>query len=280
MDVLIQQIQKQKTLLQNLQKSLKALNVAEQDSAKRLSTLRKELGAIEKYEKDLNLDPAVLQIIQIELNKSREELRQKEEELKSKFGFHLEKALKEHNFNLEGNYPVLRSLFYTFIVDISADKVTIYFGPEMEKLDVTKAIPEIVVSTLIKKHEEIVKRTFDEKAFLKLTKSAYQMYLAQNKKKIGDEAPITEIHALCSLLMQKEKFRKNPIKKNFAEYTRAMFSYDLSRMKNRTIDHAEMRLITATRSDTRTSGDFLWIPVGEGTTRGETVSRIKFIGEL
>lgn len=280
MEELIQQIQKQKTLLAKLHESLKKIAMPEEDLSKRVSTLRKELSIIEKFEKELKLDATVLQIVQNILNKSREELKQKEEELKSKFGFNLEKCLKARNFNLEGNYPVLRSSFYTFVIDISADKVTIYFGPEMEKLDVTKAIPEIVVAALVKRHEEIIKRSFDEKAFLRMLKTAYQMYLAQNQKKIGDDAPIPEIHVLYSLLIQKEKFRKNPVKENFAEYTRAMFSYDLSQLKNRTIDQTDMRLITATRSDTRMSGDFLWIPASDGTTRGETVSRIKFVGMI
>ncbi len=277
MEELIQQIQKQKTLLAKLHESLKKIAVLEEDPAKRVSTLRKELSLIEKFEKELKLDATLLLNIQNILNKSREELKQKEEELKSKFGFNLEKSLKARNFNLEGNYPVLRSSFYTFVIDISADKVTIYFGPEMEKLDVTKAIPEIVVAALVKRHDEIVKRSFDEKVFLRMIKSAYQMFLAQTQKKIGEEAPLPEIHALCSLLFQKEKFRKNPKKENFTEYSRAMFSYDLSQLKNRTIDKTDMRLITATRSDTRMSGDFLWIPASDGTTRGETVSRIKFV---
>lgn len=277
MEELIQQIQKQKTLHAKLHESLKKIAVTEEDPAKRVSTLRTELSEIEKYEKELKLDAPLLQNVQNILNKSRGELKQKEEELKSKFGFNLEKSLKIHNYNLEGNYPVLRASFYTFVIDISSDKVTIYFGPEMEKLDVTKAIPEIVVAALVKRHDEIVKRPFDEKIFLRMLKSAYQMYLAQNQKKTGDEAPIPEIHALCSLLVQKEKFRKNPTKENFTEYSRAMFSYDLSQLKNRTIDQTELRLITATRSDTRVSGDFLWIPTSDGTTRGETVSRIKFV---
>ena len=129
MEELIQQIQKQKTLLTKLQESLKKIVNSEVDPAKRISTLRKELVEIEKYEKELKLDVTIFQNVQNLLNKSRGELKQKEEELKSKFGFNLEKSLKIHNFNLEGNYPVLRSSFYTFVIDISSDKVTIYFGP-------------------------------------------------------------------------------------------------------------------------------------------------------
>jgi hypothetical protein len=280
MEDLFLQIQKQKQLLTKLQASMKRIAVPQSDNGKRITVLKKELGGIEKYRPDLRLDTGIAQELALLLDRSREELKQKEEEQKTKFGLELERLLQAHQFRLEGNYPKLRAAFYSFTVDISANKVTIFFGPDMEKLAMTKAIPEEVVATVLKNHEMITQRPLDEPVFLLTLRRAYQMYIAQsrNQKRIGDDAPLPEIHTLYSVLIQNEKFRKNPVKRNFSEYSRPMFSYDLSRLKNRKIDQSELRLITATRSDTRTSMDFLWVPHSDLSLKGETISRLKFVG--
>jgi len=280
MEDLFLQIQKQKQLLTKLQASLKRIAVPQSDNGKRITVLKKELGGIEKYRPDLRLDAGMAQELTLLLDRSREELKQKEEEQKTKFGLELERLLQVHQFRLEGNYPKLRAAFYSFTVDIPANKVTIFFGPDMEKLAMTKAIPEEVVATVVKNHEMITRRPLDEPVFLLTLRRAYQMYIAQsrNQKRMGDDAPLPEIHILYAVLIQKDKFRKNPIKGNFSEYTRPMFSYDLSRLKTRKIDQAELQLITATRADTRSSLDFLWIPPADMSMSGETLSRMKFVG--
>jgi hypothetical protein len=277
MDDLLPLIQKQKILLAKVQGSLKKIAAPQEDAAKRVSALRKELPSLEKSIKDLRLDPVILQGIQTELKNAQEELRLKEEELKTKFGMALATSLKVSGFTLEGNYPKLKTSFYTIDVDITLDKVTLWFGSEIEKLDTTKAIPEKVVESLLKNHDALTKRPFDEKAFLRMLKTAYQMYLTASRKSSGNDAPLSEIHALFSLLMQKEKFRRNPVKENYTEYMRGMFSYDLSRLKNRIIDQSELKLITATMMDTRNKGDFFWIPPFDGTPSG-SYARIKFVG--
>lgn len=278
MDDFLPLIQKQKILLAKVQASLNNIAALQEDPAKRVITLRKELPSLEKSIKDLRLDPVILQVIQDKLNNAWNELAEKESLLKDKFGSDLAVALKPHNFNLEGHLPKLRTSVYTIEVDYPADKVTIWFGRESEKLDTTKAIPEIVVESLIKQHRLITCRhDFNEKTFLRTLKTAYQMYLIRSMRPAGSDAPLPEIHTLCSLLMQNDKFRRNPVKENLTEYTRAMFSYDLSRLKTRSIDQSELKLYTAVMSETAIKGNCFWIPPFEGTPDG-TYSRLKFIG--
>jgi hypothetical protein len=276
MDDLLSLIQKQKTTLAKVQESLKKIAAPQENVAKRVNVLRKEVETVGESIKDLRIDPVILQELQLELKKAQEELKTKEEDLKKKFGTDLSNSLKPHNFILEGNYPKLKTSYYTIDIDIAADKVTLWFGAEIEKLSTTKAIPEKLVESLVKNDQALKTRPFDEKTFLRTLKTAYKMYLAANNKSAGSDAPLWEIHTLFSLLTQKDKFRKNPVKENLSEYTRAMFSYDLSRLKNRVIDQTELKLITATRIDTRTKGDFFWIPSFEGSTTG-MYSRMKFV---
>jgi hypothetical protein len=270
-------ITKQKTLLTKMQTSLKNISAPQENIAKRVGILRKELTAAEKSIKDLRLDPAILEEIQAELKKAREELNLKENELKVKFGSDLAAALKLHNFMLEGHLPRLKTSSYTMDVDFPADTVTIWFGVDVEKLGTTKVIPEKVVEFLVQSHEAITGRPFDEKAFLRTLRTAYKMYLTRTMKPPGNDAPLNEIHTLCVLLIQNEKFRRNPVKDNLTEYTRAMFSYDLARLKTRSVDQNELKLSTAALIETQVKGNCFWVPPFEGTPAG-TYSRMKFIG--
>jgi hypothetical protein len=259
-----------------IQIALTSLNKSQSNDPQRVSILRKELGAIDKIRNDLVADASFLSNLDESITASKKELTVKEEELKSDFGLKLDQLLKELNLKLEGQYPILHTSFYRLNIDIPSNKVTIYFGPGVEKVGITKAIPDDVVNSLAKLNKNIIDRQFDEQEFMKTIFSAYQTYNLQNKKRIGDEAPLADIHKGVVFLVQTDNFRKNPTKNTLFEYTRAMFSYDLSRLKKRVFNNFELRLITATRADTRSSGEFFWIPTSGVGMQGETVARIKF----
>ena len=278
MDELSQYIQKQKKILLTLDKSIKQLTQSQTNDSKRLIVLRKELDIIEKIRPSIQGPPDFIHNLDSLLIQYRGELTQKEDELKTKFGLELEKLLQMKGLSLEGQYPTLRTSFYTLVVDIPSNKVSIYFGPEIEKLGVVKAIPEEVADNLVAFNQKITGRTFDEKKFLQMLLSAYQMSISQKKRQIGEEIPLFDIHAFMVFLFQDEKFRKNPSKEMLSEYSRPMFSYDLSRLKSKTIDPYELHFSTATRVDTKSASDFFWVPTQNGSQNGETIARLKFQG--
>jgi len=125
-------------------------------------------------------------------------------------------------------------------------------------------------------NEKITQRMFDNTNFLENLYKAYHLCLVQNNKKIGDEVSISEITSAYAFTIQDKRFKTNPLKKHYTEYDRILFSYDLSRLRERIIDGFEAKLITARRNETKNRLNVLWIPPLEGKGLGETISNIKF----
>jgi hypothetical protein len=67
-------------------------------------------------------------------------------------------------------------------------------------------------------------------------------------------------------LQQPRAFRVDPTKRNFKEYGRCMFGYDLYRLKKTGLKRS-IRLYTATFDATRFKDKVIFVPEGEGGTR-------------
>ena len=74
---------------------------------------------------------------------------------------------------------------------------------------------------------------------------------------------------------QNNKFKTNPRKEFYTDYTRFLFSYDLYKLKKRRVQNNELTLIIATRAYTKKYSDFIWVPTNEKGD-GNYISHIKF----
>lgn len=276
MDDLIELLSNERAATGKIIDSLKKMKKEESDQFKRLTTLTSEISTIEKNLNQSVLDSAIKEKIQFVLTDSKSEVHEIEQRAKSQFGSKLALLLNMKGFNLEGNYPKLRASIYSFNVDILANKTDIYYGPEFEKIETSNSIPENVASIMLKHYEVLNLREFDQKKFLNDLLSAYNICLIQNNKKSGDEIPISEALSAYAFVIQDKKFKANPLKKHYYEYDRILFSYDLHRLKERTISSFELKLITAKRAETKNRLDFLWIPSAQEKGIGESISGLKF----
>jgi hypothetical protein len=277
MDTLIKDLTSLSRVSKSLGNAVKAVHKPEEDPVKRLSLLKKALTVLERGVKAAPFDSRLDDRVHTVIASVTREIHELEDTAKAEFGRKLEVALRSEGFTLEGNYPLLRAGIFSFDVDISADRVDLYYGPEFEKLDTARrAIPEEVMKLVIKHHASIVKRPLDDADFLAQLREAYNICLIELGRKIGEEVPISEVHWRFTIRMQPKKFRNNPKKLNFIEYSRSMFSYDLSRLRDHTLGSSELKLITALRGETRRAQDTLWIPPASGKGLGETISRLKF----
>jgi hypothetical protein len=162
-------------------------------------------------------------------------------------------------------------------MDLGNNNIEIWYGPEQEKLDSSKLIPETITQKLKNAHAKITQRKFDDKTFLSHLYNAYRVAVYRNDGKIGDSTPIKDVLSNLAFLIQSRKFKMNPIKSNYRDYGCVFFSYDLYRLKEREIENLELNLVTATRAYTRRRSDFLWIPSNEKGD-GNYISHIKFRG--
>jgi len=260
---------------QNMLKSFRNLERLQSNPLNNLYKIKQELIKIEKMLKQSRLDEFIKRDIGQYVEDVKSNIPMWEESVKRNFGQRLENELRKIGFELRGHYPLLKASFYTLEVDLENFRVLIWYGPQQEKLEVCKLIPEEIVKKLKIIHDKITQRHFNDNEFLSKIYEAYKVSIYRQNKKPGDQIPISDILFEYTFLIQDKKFRINPIKDNYKEYGRVFFSYDLYRLKERKLENKELSLITATRAYTRQKSDFLWIPFNE-KGNGNYISHIKF----
>jgi len=271
-------LSEEKNNLQNLLKFIKNINKYQNDQLKNLHRIKQNIVKIKKALKQSKLEDFVKERVERYIQSMNSKVIKWEEDAKRNFGQKLENELREGGFELRGHYPLLKVSFYTLEVDLENFKVLIWYGPQQEKLEICKLIPEEIVKKLRVIRDKITQRHFDDNEFLSKVYEAYKISVYRQNKKSGDQISISDILFEYAFLIQDKKFRTNPLKDNYKEYGRVLFSYDLYRLRERRLNDRELSLITATRAYTRRKSDFLWIPSNERGD-GSYISHIKF-GEV
>jgi len=268
-------LSKEKNNIQNLLKVIKSIDKYQDDPVSNLYKIKQEVVKIEKMLKQSKLDDFVKKNIEQHIGGIKSKIPEWEENAKKTFGQNLENELRKVGFELRGHYPLFKVSFYTLKVDLENFKVSIWYGTEQEKLETCKSVPEDIAKKLKIIHDKITQRHFNDNEFLSKVYEAYKSSVYRQNKKLGDQISISDILFEYAFLIQNKKFRTNPIKDNYKEYGRVLFSYDLYRLKERRLNDRELNLITATRAYTRRKSDFLWIPSNERGD-GSYISHIKF----
>jgi hypothetical protein len=277
MDDLLKNIDKYSLQVKNVQIALRNIAKLEPDPNKRLIVLEKEIKKIEKFlseHQTYEEIPASLSTFLEEVTKEKDMI---DRSIKMQFGSQLNTLLQEKGFKLEGNYPVYHASLFTIKVDFLLKKVEIFFGPEFESLAKCKTIPDDVAKALIEEYEKITQRSLNDEGYLDQLLEAYRIALLQLKLPFGNEIPISELNSALTFILQPKKYRQNPKKATYTEYDRVLLSFDLSRLKSRRTENYELKLISATRAQTRNRYDFIWIPNGTSSMEGEVISGVKFI---
>ncbi len=266
---------KEKTRIQNILKILKSLEKEKAKPFFSISKTYKYINQISKLLEESSLTPQFKQLIKEYLSRLEEEISYYKEKRKNSFTVELEKGLEIFSLPLKGHYPLLKLGLYTIEVDFDKESLTVWYGPQQEKLFSSSLDIEKIVKALKEERTKIEERAFDDKLFLKQLYDAYNLWIYKNKKGLEEPAPIGDILFLYSFSIQPKKFKIDPKKEHYLSYSRAYFSFDLFRLKERRLDDVELCLITATRSYAKRKSDFLWIPLNISGD-GMYVSHIKF----
>jgi len=191
--------------------------------------------------------------------KNEEEKISSEERLwRANFGNELSKLLQNENLILKGQYPVLKSKFYTIKISFEIGSANLYWGNESELIASNIPLsPEKVYSAIKRVNDVIMKRRFDIKKFLENLVIAYKRLISEGKEKVL----LTEVLREITILQQPKAFRENPVRKNFVEYPRYLFSYDLYRLRREGV--GQVRLSVATFDATTDKSTAIWVPDDE-----------------
>lgn len=194
------------------------------------------------------------------LEEEEKKIREEEDIFRSEMGNQLLRKLSEKGFVVKGQFPVLRFGFYTLKLSFEKPRADLYWGPEAELLsaNIPVSVDEIL-KEVEKAHYGIVKRGFNLQRFDEILFRGYKR-LIYERNEGNKKVKVVELLKEVTFLTQSGAFAENPIKKNFKEYPRYLFSYDLYQLKRAS---GKWRFTVAPFDATTRKRDSLWIPDDE-----------------
>ena len=176
----------------------------------------------------------------------------------------LDDALRAGGLKLEGHLPKLRCGPFTLeLVTGEQPEVRVSYGPGIALLATVAPDPEAVATEVKARLKELEGEPLDDDAFLRELRLGWRVALARvGGGEGGDKAPIVAVLAEVAAGRQSRAWRLNPTRQGFQTYSRVQFAHDVARLRRRTLGAEELVLTVATRDQTRSESDHLWI---EGT---------------
>jgi hypothetical protein len=163
-----------------------------------------------------------------------------------------ELLLTRTNRRLSGNYPWWQDGSFWIEVDETEATVRIWYGKEQELVDTCPLDATKIVDALENSRKTLCVHGTDSE-FLNRLNVAFEAI--ERSKSV----PIVALMNRVAWELQSGKFKENPSGKLFRDYSRAQFSYEISRYKAAFLA-AGYHLVVASKQNTRSRADFLWIP--------------------
>jgi len=265
-------INQSRQILGEIEKYLKEGEYLEKDIDKnayqieeRLKKVEQRLGQIKELE-ELHEN---LKNVKEFVEERKKLLEHPKHKLKAYLGAELERRFEEKGWKIEGNLPELRVGVLTLEFLLSQGQVRIWYGPKIELLGRAQLVTDELVNTVIKTYTDLDNASFkEERDFLKLLFEAYSSLMKREGLELGANVSIIYWLREIAWLKQGKDFLTDPRREHFKSYGRTQLSYDLYCLKQREYSQYELRLAVASREQTKTKEDNLWIPTnprGDGT---------------
>lgn len=256
---LVDNLHKNVLEIEKIYKTMKQIQLREKDDIHNVFELQKLLEDVKTQSLLLLLKPELKKLVEDWILEYTFKINNDIQLLKRRFGDELNSLLQIKGISLSGTYPDLVAEMFTIEVNFQIGFANIWYGPKQELLGRCKTVAPQVAGALDKIRNSIISRPFDEKVFIN---RLYQAYLRALHKggALDDQAEIISVLDELVFLQQDNRFLANPAKENFKEYTRAFFSYDLFRLKDRRFENKLLTISTAARLQTKNRSGFLWLP--------------------
>lgn len=210
------------------------------------------------------------------LLEQRQELDRERSAYQLALGQNLETSLHEYGVLPQGNFDrllvgllLLKLNFQTFTFDL-------WYGDEQEIVFRNKSLPSdpMVLIDLIANQPNHMGSAVEAQRFAAMCVMAYRIAALESP---DAHVRITHLLPWVALQMQSEKFRLDPVRGKFRDYTRRDFSYDLYRCQEEV--QSVLHLTPAVKSDANSKRTYLWIPSRNSVDGGKPYSRVSLVGE-
>lgn len=230
--------------------------------------LEKKITELEKVVVDLS-NVELRNFLEAWLRGEKEAVTKLKEEFRFQFGQKLNELFARDGVKIRGQYPLLRIGLFTLKLNFEFGEGTLFFGPEIEKMESKIPLqPEVIYSTVRQCERDIEVEPFDPEMLCNDLYAAYQRCLAFSGKPDGDKVLITDVLKEYVFMKQPRQFMIDASKANFREYSRVKLSHMLYRFNRANMEARGMRLHVATFDATVNKLRSFWIPEneeGEGT---------------
>ncbi len=171
----------------------------------------------------------------------------------------LDDELRNRGHRLSGRLPTLECGPLTIELAL-ADKaeLRIWYGPKIARLG-TAPLDAPRAAAMVSEVISGLSVAIDDEAFLREVQAAWRAAVARAGGAPGDRPPIVSVLGEMAAGRQSVKWARDPVKSAYREYTRVQFSFDLGRLRTRRVDDAELQLTVATRDQTKSASDHLWV---------------------
>lgn len=191
-------------------------------------------------------------------------------EWEQRFGLELSSELEALGVQLAGNYPDFTAGVFTIHVDSTKSQADLWYGPKQEKLCSCVASVRDVAATLSAARSKLGS-SLSAHEFLTTLRNAYEGLSVRLQT---EQVPIVKLLVELAITLQSTAFLTDPRKENYSGYSRADFSYDLLRYGR----NSDIKLSVASRAETRSRKDFLWIPDDSSGVSGVAYSQVSLKG--
>ena len=141
------------------------------------------------------------------------------------FEARLHRLCEKNNISLEGRFPSYVLAGFLQVIVEQAKGICRVGGKTIKSL-----MLESIAPTILESLKSEAERPFEISSFLQELYKAYERVIKLKGLNIGQPAQILDVFSELVLVKQSPTFRKTPIKSNFLEYTRELFSHDLARV--------------------------------------------------
>ncbi|MBR58488.1 MAG: hypothetical protein CMH54_10765 [Myxococcales bacterium] len=191
--------------------------------------------------------------------------------LKDRLGLAVASAVEALGLPVSGRFPELSvgPFVITFRAEVAQAELALgKGGPVLDKV----AMDADKVGEALRKHyAELFDGEFAREHFLNLVRQALQRANRIAERSPEAPVPVSEFLLELNVVHQKDAFASNPTRAGFQPYTRLMASTHLFRARPLSGEGFEIRLVVATREQTRKKGDHIYVPTdlrGHGTHFG------------